>query len=228
MAKTTALIIARGGSRRVPGKNLLHLGGKSLLGHKIARLRAAQRIDEVVVGSDCSEIRAEALSHGGKAVIRPDYFCDETRTTSNEMIANMCSLVQTDLVVWAHCTNPFVKSSTFDRAIECYHDKRREGYDSLLSVAEMRGHLWDNARRPSNFDPYATHHVQAGQIEPIYFQDGAIFIQPHAQMVKNAYYFGDNPYLFVMPEDEVWDIDSWHDFHIAKAYIEARGVRTET
>ena len=59
-----AIVPARGGSKRLPGKNLLPVGGKPLLGYTLEAARATRRLDAVVVSTDSEQIAAYALSHG--------------------------------------------------------------------------------------------------------------------------------------------------------------------
>lgn len=222
MTKTTAVIVARGGSKRVLRKNLLMIAGKSLVAHKILQLQQSASITEIVVGSEDDEILAEAARYGVQAVRRPELYCDETRATANDMIRNMCELIKTDVVVWAHCTNPLVSGATYESAIQAFVRESASGHDSLLSVAELKEHLWNHDKQPLNYNPYTSRHVLASELKPLYKQDGAIFIQPYEQMAKNHYFFGKTPYLYVMPEEEVWDINTVHDFQLAKAFLESQ------
>ncbi|MEO8442712.1 MAG: NTP transferase domain-containing protein, partial [Betaproteobacteria bacterium] len=59
-----AIVPARGGSKRLPGKNLLPLGGRPLLGYTLEAARAARRLDAVVVSTDSQQIAEYALAQG--------------------------------------------------------------------------------------------------------------------------------------------------------------------
>jgi CMP-N-acetylneuraminic acid synthetase len=85
------------------------------------------------------------------------------------------------------------------------------GYDSLLSVYRVQRHAWFD-RGPLNYDPAQRPHPLAAQTEPIFFQDGAIFIQPRLRMIANRYFFGATPALFETPAEEVGDIDTRADY----------------
>ncbi|QDA35719.1 acylneuraminate cytidylyltransferase family protein (plasmid) [Paracoccus liaowanqingii] len=218
--ETTAVIVARGGSKRLPGKNLLDINGETLISRKIRQLLAVSNIDRVVVGSDDADILAVGEASGAEAIQRPDFFCDEAQATANQMIGNMCELIDTDVVVWAHCTNPLLSTGTYERAVNAYVEAGAAGYDSLLSVFALREHLWDASKKPFNYNPYGPVHPPASSLPPLYAQDGGIFIQPHKQMLANRYFFGAVPFLFEIPTDELMDINNPHDFVLAKAYIE--------
>lgn len=217
----TAVVVARKGSMRIKSKSLLPLDGQSLIERKIHQLRASRQIHRVVFGSDCEQMRSIAHRAGAEVVERASYFCDEARASANEMIGEMMSLVRTDVIVWAHCTNPLISAHTYDCAIATFLDNRKE-FDSLLSVVELREHLWQSDKRtPLNYNPYAPRHTPARALPPLYMQDGGIFIQPYAQMRANSYFFGKKPYLFEIPTEEFLDINEMRDYLLARAIVES-------
>lgn len=216
--EVTAIIVARKGSKRIKLKSLLKLGGESLVERKIRQLKQCVNIHRVVLGSDSDEILKEAEKAGAETVRRPKYFCDEELASANEMIRNMMELISTDIVVWAHCTNPLLSPKTYDKAIEAYCSNFPK-YDSLLSVVELREHLWKDGR-PFNYNPYTSRHVTARELPPLYMQDGGIFIQDYLSMKKNSYFFGNRPLLYEIPKNEFLDINEYRDYLLAKCIVE--------
>ncbi|MDR0646722.1 MAG: hypothetical protein LBG46_07295 [Elusimicrobiota bacterium] len=188
--KISAIIVARKGSIRIPSKNLLKLGGETLIERKIRQLKSAKNINRVIFGGDCDKMLEIAKNAGAEAIRRPDRFCDEKTATANDMIKNMMNLIKTDVVVWAHATNPLIDAATYDAAVQTFLDNFGE-YDSLLSVVPLQEHLWDTDKKtPLNYNPYQKRHVPARELPKYYMQDGGIFIQPYEQMKKNGYFFG--------------------------------------
>lgn len=214
----TAIIVARKGSKRILSKSLLKLNNETLIERKIQQLKNSKLINRIVVGSDSDEMLSVAQKAGAEIVKRPDFYCDESVATANDMIKNMCDLISTDIVVWAHCTNPLLSSQTYDNAISVFI-KNYPKYDSLLSVTELKEHLWED-NKPLNYNPYAAKHTPARDLPPLYMQDGGIFIQPYCQMKKNSYFFGQRPYLFKIPSEEFLDINEMKDYLLAKALLE--------
>ena len=162
---------------------------------------------------------AEAKSHGAETVKRPDFYCNEELASANDMIRNMCDLIKTDVVVWAHCTNPLITPQTYDDAVEVFL-KNFPNFDSLLSVVSFQEHLWTPDKKPLNYNPYAKRHVPAKELPRYYFQDGGTFIQPYEQMKSNSYFFGKRPYLYVIPPNEFLDINTKRDYLFAKFSLE--------
>lgn len=215
--RVTAIIVARGGSRRVPGKALRPFGSSTLIGHKVDQLRQCERVDHVIVGSDCPGILNEAIAHGADTRRRDDYHCDESLCTANDMIRNMVEMVEADVVLWAHPTNPLCTPSIYDDAVRAFEQALPAGYDSLASVTAVRRHAWNAGFKPENFNPWGEKHPFASELAPLYFQDGAIFIQPRDQMLRNAYFYGARPRLFPVEFPYGFDVDTEADLSAASA-----------
>lgn len=213
----TAVIVARKGSVRIKNKSMLKLGNETLISNKIKQLKECKKIDRIVFGSDSDEMLEHAKIYGAETVKRPEYFCDEKLASANDMIRNMMSLIETDIVVWAHCTNPLLSSKTYEDAIETYNKNLNNDYDSLLSVAEFQEHLWDENKKTLNYNPYQERHIPAKELPKYYMQDGGIFIQSYNQMKSNSYFFGKKPYLYVIPHKEFLDINTERDYIIAQS-----------
>lgn len=209
----TICIPVRGGSRRIPRKNLLTLGGESLLARKI---RQTLPLGRVVVGSDDAEMLQEAERCGAETIRRK--CTNEGRDSANDMIAEFMRLIPPcETILWAHCTNPFISTATYADALACYYLAREEGYDSLFSVRELRGHFWDSKGEPLyDLDRCRERHICANDLDPIYEQDGGIFIQSYAQMRKNHYFFGSRPLMYTIEEAEYCDINTPLDWEICQ------------
>ena len=75
----TAFIFARGGSKGLPGKNLLKIGGTSLIGHSILLAKSIGRVDRVICSTDSLEIASEAKAHGAEVpFMRPAHLATDT------------------------------------------------------------------------------------------------------------------------------------------------------
>lgn len=78
MSKIFAFVFARGGSKGLPGKNLLPLGGIPLIGHSINIAKAMPQVSRVFVSSDDAEIRRVALHYGAEVIERPKELAGDT------------------------------------------------------------------------------------------------------------------------------------------------------
>jgi CMP-N,N'-diacetyllegionaminic acid synthase len=213
---TTAVVVARGGSVRLPGKALLPLNGTTLIGHKVRQLMACRRVDAVVVNSDAPAIVAAAVAEGAVPIDGRDYAGD-----THAMLADTAAKCPGDTLLWAHPTNPLVSPETYDAALVAYF--AAGDHDSLLSVYRVQRHAWLNGG-PANYNPWRHPHPLAADCLPVFFQDGAIFVQPRERFVSTRYFFGDRPRLFETPPAEVCDIDILEDYADACRRLAPRPV----
>lgn len=217
MTEVSALIPVRSGSQRVPNKNEQSIGEYSLLESCIRRLQQADSVDRVIVGTDSESLAKIATDAGAEVVYRDAECCDESVASANMMIADFVSKVYTDVVMWAHCTNPFVSAKTYERALESFSEALSKGYDSLISVVELKEHLWGPNQLPLNYNPYQERHPLASELPSYYKQTGAFFIQLHETIKKNHYFFANRPFLFKTTELESVDINTPEDLELARA-----------
>lgn len=218
--KIAALIPVRSGSKRIPNKNLASIGDNTLLARKILQLQESQYLTDLYVGTDSEELAIEAEKYGASIVFRDPKCCDEEQSTANMMIEDFVRRVETDVVVWVHVTNPFVGGLIYDGAISTFLQQEKKGYDSLISVSELKEHLWTPNKYPLNYNPYKEKHTLAKDLQPYYKQTGAFFIQRHADMRNNSYFFGRKPYLYLTTEKQAIDINTPYDLALANAIID--------
>ncbi len=224
MNLATAIVVARQNSQRLPGKALLSFAGTTLIGHKVRTLLRCKLVGRVVVGSDSQAILDEAARHGAATVRRDDYHCDESRCSANEMIRDMVERVpgaDDETYLWAHPTNPLVRSETYDLLIRHYHDALKAGFDSVASVRDEQRHAWYRGV-PLNHSPRFLPHKPASRLKPVQHQDGAAFIQSRAGFLAFQNFYGFNVKLAGIPWHEGWDIDTPEDMIVARALWEAQ------
>ena len=79
--KTIAIIPARGGSKRLPGKNIQLLGGIPLLAHSILYAQQQDCIDAVYVSTDDEQVAAVAFQFGAFVIERPQVLSGDSEPT---------------------------------------------------------------------------------------------------------------------------------------------------
>lgn len=156
-ARTLAIIPARGGSERIPRKNLMPLAGLPVVAHSIRHALAAAAVDEVVVSTDDDEIAAVAHSFGAEVVRRPPEL-STAEATSESALLHVLDARRADghddpeLVVFLQCTSPVRRRGDIDAAVATL---RETGADSVFSATDSRWLLWADAAdgpRPLNYD----------------------------------------------------------------------------
>lgn len=151
-----AIIPARGGSQRIPRKNLLPLGGLPTVAHSIRHALASALVDEVIVSTDDRAIAEVARAHGADVVMRPAELSGPTATSESALVHALDDRgADPDLVVFLQPTSPVRAEGEIDAAIRTMLDADA---DSLLSAVEDHGLFWHEdagGPRPLNYDPVA-------------------------------------------------------------------------
>ena len=212
-----AMVPARAGSKRVIDKNIQIIGEHPMIVRKVNQLLNCG-VDKVYVGSDSDEILSLAEKAGAIPIFRAIEACNEDLSSANDMIKDFCMRVEGDIALWAHCTNPFLYAPHYRSALQVFNLEVLEQakYDSVISVSKIQSHMWNHSWLPSNYDPYLDRHTLASEINPVYFQDGGIFIQSLEQMRANSYFFGKKPYLYIVEAINGYDINNSEELALAQ------------
>ena len=145
--KILAIIPARGGSKRLPRKNILNLAGKPLIAWTIEAALGSKYIDDVIVSTDDNEISTVAKKYGAKVpFIRPDKF-SSNHASSISVVLHAIEFFQKaderyDYVVLLQPTSPLRTVKNIDESIELLQQKK---CDAIVSVCNVdHSPLWCN------------------------------------------------------------------------------------
>tara|TARA_E500000331_G_C17099411_1_gene644685 strand:+ start:129 stop:824 length:696 start_codon:yes stop_codon:yes gene_type:complete len=218
--KVTAVVIARKGSKRLKGKMYRKFNGKSLINLKISQLLKS-KVDEIAVGSDDPRLEKICKKFNSKKIkfyLREKRFCDEISETPNAMIKNMLSFIDTDIVLWAHPTNPTTNHLHFNESLEIFIKNLKKGKDSLYAVSKLNDYFWDHKKKPINHNPLEKTHtlLKLHKIKYIYVDNGAIYIRKHKDMIKDGRFWGTKGFMYIMDDIDGWDINTKWDLDACK------------
>lgn len=183
MPSAVALVPARAGSQRVPGKNLLPLGGRPLVAWSIESARASGVFAEVVVSTDSEQIAAVAEQCGAVVITRPPELATATSPDIDWVLHAMDGRGE-DAFAILRPTSPFRGEATIRRAWERFVSLG-DAIDSLRAVEPVRQHpakMWqlegDRMRpvleRPDDGTPW--HSMQHASLPPVYVQNSSLEI----------------------------------------------------
>lgn len=140
---TACVILARGGSKGVPGKNLRPIAGVSLVGRSVRAARAAHGVGGVYVSTDDADIAAEARQYGAKVIDRPAELSGDGASSESGWLHAIpfmeADQPELDTLVFLQCTSPFTTGPDIDR---CLSAMREKGAACSLSVLEDHSFLW--------------------------------------------------------------------------------------
>ncbi|MER5400086.1 N-acylneuraminate cytidylyltransferase [Streptomyces sp. NPDC002599] len=142
--RVLAVIPARGGSKGVPAKNLLPVGGVPLVARAVRECRAARLVTDVVVSTDDQAIAAAARQAGAEVVLRPAAIAGDTATSEAAVLHAMDTHEAlhgspVDVVLLVQCTSPFIIREDVDGVVDAIIEN---GADTALTVAPFHGFVW--------------------------------------------------------------------------------------
>ncbi|MEN4045781.1 acylneuraminate cytidylyltransferase family protein [Sulfurimonas sp. NWX367] len=222
-----AIIPARGGSKRLPRKNVLDLAGKPLISWSIEAAKQSKYIDEVVVSSDDDEVLNIAKEQNASIMKRPVKLATDTATTF-EVVEHLIKNFekQYTYIILLQPTSPLRKSEDIDKAIEFLHTKNA---DAVISVCEMEhSPLWSNTlpkdKSMATFLHKEILNKRSQDLETYYRLNGSIYIIKVAKLLeKKSFFLKDNIYAYVMDQKKSIDIDTKLDLEIAN-YLLSKSI----
>jgi len=215
-----AIIPARGGSKRLPRKNIVDLCGKPLIAWSIESGLKSKYIDKVVVSSDDEEILNIASKFKLDTIKRPDSLASDT-ATSFDAIKHVLSISKNyDYVLLLQPTSPLRNNTHIDKAIELLGQKNA---DAIISVCEMdHSPLWSNTLQEDGaLDTFLRDDVldkRSQELEKYYRVNGAIYICKLDKLLKEeGFFLKDNIYAYIMNRASSVDIDEQIDLDFARS-----------
>lgn len=218
--KIIAIIPARGGSKRLPRKNILPLAGKPLISWTIEAALASKYIDKVIVSTDDIEIQEVAQKAGADVPeLRPENLSTDTATTQDVIFYTLDKFSNDeDIVVILQPTSPLRNHTHIDDALEFFEKK---GAFSVVSVTPCEhSPLWCNTlpinKSMANFlTKEAMNRSQ--DLEQYYRINGAIYIFNMAKLAKyNEICYTPESFSYIMENKYSIDIDNYLDLKIAE------------
>ena len=213
-----AIIPARGGSKRLPRKNLLPLDGIPLIAHTIKAGLGSDYIDKVVVTSDSQEILEVSKKYGAKTITRPDSLSSDTATTFDAIEHTIKNFELYDYTILLQPTSPLRDAKHIDEAIELLDKKNA---DAIISVCEMEhSPLWyntlDDSLSMNNFLKDEVLNRRSQDLDIYYRLNGAIYIcRTDKLLEQGGFLLKDNIFAYKMDRDCSIDIDEKIDFDFA-------------
>lgn len=213
-----AIIPARGGSKRLPRKNVLNFKGKPLIAWSIEAGLNSQYIDKVVITSDDNEIIDISQKFGAETIKRPDEFASDTATTYDAIKHTIDNLEKYDYVVLLQPTSPLRNENHINEAIELLEVKNA---DAVVSVCEMdHSPLWSNILpEDGNMNKFLRDEAlnkRSQDLDKYYRLNGAIYICETDRLLENrGFFLKDNIFAYVMDRKSSIDIDEEIDFKMA-------------
>ena len=210
MGENIAVILARGGSQGISGKNITPFCGKPLVAWTIEHSLDAQHIDSVWVSSDDTNILNVAKEFGADVIPRPPHISGDTASSESGWLHALKYIQDTgrsvELVVAPQCTSPVRNSADFDGAIQHFI---KQNLDSLFSATLVTDfNIW-KPKADGRLSSYTYDHKNRGRRQEKsdqFLENGSFWIfTPDCIRNHNNRLGG---------EIGIWEMELWKSFQI--------------
>ena len=231
LKQVLAIIPARGGSKAIPRKNIVDLGGKPLIAWTIEASKGARSLTRTIVSTDSPEIADVVRQHGAEVpFMRPAELATDL-TPGNAPVFHALQWLgehesyRPDLVVLLQPTSPMRTATDIDAALHLFYDSAT---DAVVGVTTVDHHpFWmktvDANGRLHDFVTQENVTLTRQELPPVYRINGAIYASRVDALYAAGGWYTPRTAAYVMPFERSLDIDTPWDFTLAEILM--RGPR---
>lgn len=221
-----ALVPARGGSKRLPGKNARKLGGKPLIVWSIEVTAGLQDVCDVLASTDDAEIGRLAEAAGALVPwLRPAELATDEASSVDVALHALDWYERergaVDGLLLLQPTSPFRTRETVRAGIERFNQSGRR---AVLAVSPVHAHpMWTLRVENDRLVPYIDRHgleTRSQDLPPVYAPNGALYLIRPADLRASRSFLGSEAVpLIVRSPRETLDIDTEWDWKLAEAML---------
>lgn len=225
-----AIIPARGGSKRLPGKNIKELCGKPLIAWSIEQAKSCGGIDRIVVSTDNKEIAAVAKKCGTEApFMRPPELASGSAATIDVIFHAIDWFkkyedFRPEYILLLQPTSPLRTVEDIESTIQILKNKDAR---AVISVCETDHHPWWSNKLPQNgnLENFVKPDIvmKRRQDLPIFYRiNGAIYLTDTDYLREQNTFLGPDTFAYKMPKNRSVDIDCELDFKLASLLLQEK------
>lgn len=215
------IVPARGGSKRLPRKNIRELAGKTLLGHTASAIAESGLAGPVVLTTDDAGIAEEGRRLGWTVpFLRPPELATDTASTESAVFHVLDWHRDThggrdpDALVLLQPTSPLRGGACIRDAVDMLlEDPSADGAVSMTSVHLPPAHFY-TMESDGTASPLSQRHDA-----PVYYPNGAVYAVRTASFRERETFYGGKTKILPMPAWRSIDIDTQEDWDIAEALL---------
>ena len=223
-----ALILARGGSKRLPGKNIRHLGGRPLIGWSIDIGKLIPEVCDVLVSTDDSKIQGVAKELGAYTPwLRPKELSADNSSSVDAALHALDWYESkhgvVDGLLLLQPTSPFRRIEKIKEGVKLFSVC---DCDSILGVSPTHAHpKWTFTIENSTLSPFLSDHglnTRSQDLESSYVINGSFYlISPDALRQEKSFFIEGTLPLVIDSSIESLDIDTEQDWQYAEYCIDS-------
>ncbi|MUM77813.1 hypothetical protein GKC30_09220 [Pseudodesulfovibrio sp. F-1] len=219
--RVLAVIPARGGSKRLPRKNIRMLAGHPMLAYTIQAAQQATTVTDFLVSTEDKEIQRVAKEYGAPTpFLRPAEIAGDAVRNIDVMLHALDFMEkergwQYDIILLMQPTSPVRDPNHLDEAV------RLLATSELDTIASVKGPFKkrDPILKAIRDGELVTYCSEAGEREPFYVYNAALYGMKRDYFVSARKHVSERQIPLVMDQLHSVDVDTAEDFMVAEAYI---------
>jgi len=214
------LVPARGGSKRLPNKNIKNLGGRTLIKRVADVVKLSKINGPLILSTDSKLIADEGLKEGMQVpFMRPDNISTDKSPTIDAVIHALDWFknkngTDPEMVMILQPTSPFRNEKMLTEALECLQS--RKNIDSVISMSPLK--LSTNHIYNINTESYAEP-ISLEDINKVYFPNGAVYLTRTKALRRDHSLFAGKIYPLITDLIRSIDVDNAYDWMVAESLL---------
>lgn len=213
--KIVSLIPARGGSKRLPRKNIKKLCGRPLIDYAI-KASLNSNVDETWISTEDEEIKHVALQCGAQVIDRPREFASDT-ATQEEVMTHFTKHVDYDIIALIEPTYPLIQTRDINMSLDKFIKTK---CDSLLTLENKKFFIWkllnEKETMSINYNPENRPRYQ--DFEGVYVEEGGIYITTKENFLKSKCRINGKIGYYVLEHPSI-DVDNENDLKMTEMLL---------
>ena len=223
--KVLGIIPARGGSKGVPGKNILKFAGKPLIAYAIETGQKSKLLSELVVSTEDDEISRISEEYKCRVIKRPAEFASDTSIVVETVLDTLQKFeaenILFDAVLLLQPTAPLRRAKDVDKVIEVLESEVTDAVISMVSVGDhhpARMYRIKDDKAVSEMPEFETTRRQ--DLPNRYIRNGCIYLVKTEILKKEKTFMPKSKAIYIMDAEWAVNIDTQRDVIILNALIE--------
>jgi len=226
------LITARGGSKSIPRKNVLPVGGKPLIEWTIQAAKGSGCLDRVILSTEDEEIARFAAEKGVEVpFLRPAELAQDDSPHIDAVLHAILWLAKQehytpDYIVLLQPTSPLRTSEDIAGAVKLALEKEA---DSVVSVSTLKKHPYlsfkiNEEGRLEDFLARPEGYLRRQALPAVYALNGAVYVVRRAVLLAARTFLPPGTLAYIMPEERSIDVDTPWDMHVVDMILTERAA----
>ncbi len=226
MGENVALIPARAGSKRIPGKNSRELAGHPLLAYSIAAAEESGVCDRILCSTDSEEIAELAVSYGAEVPgLRPAELASDDAHDIGFVTHALDEWLSSDteFITLLRPPNPLRRGASIARSLQSLQETLwADSIRALRPVSEHPGKMWrvgENCEAETYLDQGGSYNGPTQDLEKLFVQSSALEIVRRAAVIEHNSISGDRVLALELPGYESLDLNSDLDWMVMENLV---------